>query len=100
VDKLTLITQSLQLVDPKQLAVAFECAVFMLVEDYIRSNPIPAATDEAQRAVRREMVAITMANALNTAAEVITSCAKSQEKQDNAADIATAAIAKAAGKLN
>ena len=90
----------------KQMATALEAAVFAFTEGYLKAHPdlTRGLTDGERYALQCTFIVETVYLVLNTAAEVLikqsTPAVPSQEAQDNAADVAAAAIAKASGKLN
>ena len=105
--KLDAVHAALPAMAPQQIAIALEAVALMFVADYLEHNPPPVEITADERAgLVTDMVAYTMSTALNTAAAVIlqsksiTERAPTPAQEANAADVAAAAIAKAAGKLN
>ena len=97
-DKLDTILQQLQTIASLQIVITIETLAFMFVDSYIEHNPLPPETSpEHLKAIQCEMIAIIIAHAMNNSANLLLN---KSALQDNAADIASAAIAKAADKLH
>src|SRR3990167_9115951 len=99
-DALNKIRLALPQVPPQQMIIALDAIAGMFAREYLDHNPLPAeATPEEVAALLRQYTAQTLETVLNGAAEIILGTHAQEAKQANAADIAQAAIAKAAGKL-
>ena len=95
------IRKALQKVPPPQLQVALEVVASMYVTGYMDHHPLPyGTTAEELRELIDILIGQTITTAVNGAAKIIMEVHAQETKQANAADIAQAAIAKAAGKLN
>lgn len=91
---------AIQKMGREQLETALEAAAFAGVQIYLKDNPLPAeCTAEERAAVFNEMVGRALIGAINAAGLALKAESDKGAQEENAKDIAEAAIAKAAGKL-